>query len=60
MLERALPLRHQQVALDRGLTDDDRPQPRAAFRALATDLLRRLPILLRKLGEFIASGGPLS
>ena len=56
MLQRALPVRHPPIAFG------ERPgvrKPRAArrlFRALVDHWLR----LLRRLGEFIAAGGPLS
>jgi len=50
MLERALPFKHSEIAVD---------EPAEAAAGLR-DLRDRLLRLLRLLGEFIARGGPLS
>jgi hypothetical protein len=57
MLERAIPVKHPQIALD------EKPEARPSSsrdvtrRASASGAWRRL---LRAIGEFVASGGPLS
>jgi hypothetical protein len=60
MLERAVPIQHPRIAFD------EKPEARASSsraatrRVPASDPLHRLRELLRAIGAFVASGGPLS
>jgi hypothetical protein len=56
MLQRALPLQRQHIALGEKLGVDAPSKARALVRAFTGHCLR----LLRLLGEFAAAGGPLS
>jgi hypothetical protein len=56
MLQRALPVMHPPVALRKALGARERLSARRLFRAFVA----RAMLLLRRLGEFFAAGGPLS
>jgi hypothetical protein len=56
MLQRALPVMHPPVALREKLGARERFNARGLFRAFVA----RAVLLLRRLGEFFAAGGPLS
>jgi hypothetical protein len=56
MLERALPLRSQQIAHDEDQTTDRSVRTGAFVR----DLAERLARMLRAVGAFFAAGGALS
>jgi hypothetical protein len=56
MLQRALPVMHPPVALREKLGARERFNARRLFRAFVA----RAVLLLRRLGEFFAAGGPLS
>jgi hypothetical protein len=56
MLERALPIRHSEVALGQDLA----ARESANVREFVRDIWSRLLRLLRALADFFASGGPLS
>jgi hypothetical protein len=56
MLPRALPVTHPPIALRETLGARERLHARRRFRAFVA----RATLLLRRLGEFIAAGGPLS
>jgi hypothetical protein len=56
MLERVLSLQHSTIALGEKPGAYDPSDKRRGFGSLKDAILR----LLRKLGEFLAAGGPLS
>jgi hypothetical protein len=56
MLQRALPLQRQHIALGEKLGVHAPSKARALVRALTGRFLR----LMRLLGDFVAAGGPLS
>jgi len=60
MLERAIPVQHPRIAFDEKLDARASSSRDATRRVSAGDALHRLRKLLRAIGEFVASGGPLS
>jgi hypothetical protein len=60
MLERAIPVQHPRIAFDEKLDARTSSSRDVTRRVSASDALHRLRELLRAIGEFVASGGPLS
>lgn len=56
MYQRAIPVRHPHIAIGETLGAREPHTARARFRAFVDRSL----LLLRRLGEFFAAGGPLS
>ena len=56
MLQRALPVTHPPMPLGRTLRARKRLNARSLYRGVAV----RARLILRRLGEFFAAGGPLS
>jgi hypothetical protein len=60
MLERAIPVQHPRIAFDEKREARASSLRDATRHVSAGDALHRLRERLRAIGEFIASGGPLS